>query len=226
MLLKVVVASCCMLLLLLHDVIVVACCCCPIAWFFIILYNLYPFLVVSLHYRITYILTARTKTSNNAIILRSATNQKRYNLRKRNPQAAESGNETSSSGSLRSVANKTSSNSRKTPRIVKSDNETSKNASVLKSVAKIPKSYNLRRSPRFVESGNETSNVSEEKIVAKKTQKTVVTEKKNESNRKSSGVDRHKPKRQALKQSTYTPSFLSCDQEKDVKKPKGEVFII
>jgi hypothetical protein len=206
--------------MLLHIVIVVACCCCVVFY-----YIIYPFLVVSLHYRITYILTARTKTSKNAIILRSATNQKRYNLRKRNPQAAESGNETSSSGSL-SVANKTSSNLRKSPRIVKGDNETSKNASVLKSVAKIPKSYNLRRSPRFVESGNETSNVSEEKIVTKKTQKTVVTEKKNESNRKSSGVDRHKPKRQALKQSAYTPSFLSCDQEKDVKKPKGEVFII
>ncbi len=134
-------------------------------------YITYPFLVVSLHYRITYILTARTKTPNKAIILRSATNQKRYNLRKRNPQAAESGNETSSSGSLRSVANKTSSNSRKSPRIVRGGNETSKNASVLKSVAEIQKSYSLRRSPRFVESGNETSNVSEEKIVAKKTQK-------------------------------------------------------
>jgi Na+-transporting methylmalonyl-CoA/oxaloacetate decarboxylase gamma subunit len=174
----------------------------------------------------TYILTARTETSHKAS-LRSVTNQASYNLRRRSPRAAESGNETSTSATLRCVTNQNGQSSRKCPRIAESDGETPNNA-LLRNVTN-PKS-NRRRSPRFVESGSEIPNIGEEKIIAKKAQKTKVKEAKNESNRKPFVVDPHKPKVQALKQYACMPSSIIEDQEKDVKKAKGDyyyyVFII
>ena len=105
------------------------------------------------------------------------------------------------------------------------NNNEATNNTVLKSVTK-RKSFDfpVRRSPRFLENGNKTVNVSEENISAMKVLETKEKGRKNEKNKKLSRVNTHKPKLQPLKTFNCTSS-LSCDREKDVKKPKGKIFM-
>ena len=106
------------------------------------------------------------------------------------------------------------------------NNNEATNDTVLKEKVTKRKSFDfpVRRSPRFLENGNKTANVSEENISATKAQETKQKGKKNEKNKKLSRVNTHKPKLQPLKKFNYTSS-LSCDREKDVKKPKGKIFM-
>ena len=147
-------------------------------------------------------------------VMGDVTHRTSYNLRKRTHPATETGNEPAKSATMR---NKKRSSSRGGS--VENDNEATNNT-VLKSVTS-RKSFDLpvRRSPRFIEKGNKTENVGEEKISARKARKTKEKGKKNEKNKKPSSVHARKPKLQPLKKFSCTSS-LSCDREKDVKKPK------